>query len=133
METRVSVATGPTKPKKAGLPFLEQSCCNLQRIRVLLGHGLAQWAPPKVKGAMNVGELIDALNEMLEDGDVSRDTKVLSMTQPQWPFINSVKGIVTSEQLEEEDVSLNKDAQDAIFLVEGSQLCYGSKTAWKLL
>jgi hypothetical protein len=85
---------------------------------------------------MKVKELID----ILEDQDP--DAEVLIMSQQSWPFENGVYGVtVRSEMDGDDDDDSNEDAPAAteardgratndVFIVEGSQLRYGSKTAW---
>lgn len=84
---------------------------------------------------MKVQELIDLLEEQDPDADV------LIMSQQNWPFENAVYGVtvrseLTGEDDDEEDVEPAPDrrredgASNDVFIVEGSQLRYGSKTAW---
>lgn len=90
---------------------------------------------------MKVSELI----ELLEEQDP--DAEVLVMMQQNWPFECSLAGVTTREEIEradrdddEDDDEDDDDAEEAprergtaksdVFLVEGDQLRYGSKTAW---
>lgn len=75
-------------------------------------------------------QLIDALEETaLAYGD---DAEVRLMTQAEYPFENELFGITTGAEIngrvddDEQDV----DDDHAVYLVEGSQLRYGSKRAW---
>ena len=82
--------------------------------------------------SMTVGELI----EYLEQYD--RDAKVLLMTQQSWPFENAIEGVISREEVMERN--REEDGEDArlrdgeemsdVFILEGTQLRYGSKNAW---
>lgn len=84
---------------------------------------------------MNVGELKDLL-EGLDD-----EVEVRLMTQPSWPFEYSVAGTILWSELSGEfhpaDVSIDAEdkcemdsSEDILYLVEGTQLGYGTKDAW---
>jgi hypothetical protein len=85
---------------------------------------------------MTVSELI----EILQDMDPS--ARVLIMSQQTWPFENAVVGVTIREEImradaeedgDEDDVEIEYDEGTAatdVFIVEGRQLRYGSKTAW---
>jgi hypothetical protein len=89
---------------------------------------------------MKVKELIDILEEQ------DPDAEVLIMSQQSWPFENGVYGVTVRSEMDGEDDNddgdeNNEDATDAteardgratndVFIVEGSQLRYGSKAAW---
>jgi hypothetical protein len=90
---------------------------------------------------MKVSELI----ELLEEQDP--DAEVLVMSQPNWPFELSLAGVTTREEMpradRDEDGDCDDDDDDEprlergtaksdVFLVEGEQLRYGSKTAWSV-
>lgn len=87
---------------------------------------------------MKVRELI----ELLEDQDP--DAEVLLMSQPNWPFELGVEGVTTRDQMlraDREDRDENDEregpldqgtARNDVFIVEGDQLRYGSKTAWRV-
>jgi hypothetical protein len=88
---------------------------------------------------MKVSELI----ELLEEQDP--DAEVLVMMQQNWPFECSLAGVTTREEMlsadRDEDVDGDEDeeprlergtATSDVFLVEGEQLRYGSKTAWSV-
>jgi hypothetical protein len=86
---------------------------------------------------MKVSELI----ELLEEQDP--DAEVLVMMQQNWPFECSLAGVTTREEIERADREEDdEDAEEAprergtaksdVFLVEGEQLRYGSKTAWNV-
>ena len=89
---------------------------------------------------MKVSELL----ELLEEQDP--DAEVLVMSQPNWPFELSLAGVTTREEMlradRDEDGDGDDDEQEPrlesgaaksdVFLVEGEQLRYGSKTAWSV-
>lgn len=89
---------------------------------------------------MKVSELI----ELLEDQDPNAE--VLIMTQENWPFENAIKGIAVRDEMlradhdedgdedPEEEAHLERGtARNDVFIVEGTQLRYGSKTAWSVV
>ena len=86
---------------------------------------------------MKVSELI----ELLEEQDP--DAEVLVMMQQNWPFECSLAGVTTREEMlradredrdedDEEPRLESGTAKSDVFLVEGQQLRYGSKTAWQV-
>lgn len=84
----------------------------------------------------SLGELIEALEELRSEfGD---DAEVRLMTQQNWPFENSICRITTGADInasreDEEDSDEDDDdveGDNVIYIVEGQQLCYGSKAAW---
>ena len=89
---------------------------------------------------MKVSELI----ELLEEQDP--DAEVLVMMQQSWPFECSLAGVTTREEMlradrdedgdgddDDEEPRLERGtAKNDVFLVEGEQLRYGSKTAWSV-
>ncbi len=86
---------------------------------------------------MKVSELI----ELLEEQDP--DAEVLVMSQPNWPFELSLAGVTTREEMLRAEREERDDddyeprfergtAKNDVFLVEGEQLRYGSKTAWSV-
>jgi len=88
---------------------------------------------------MKVSELI----ELLEAQDPNAE--VLVMSQPNWPFELSLAGVTTREEMLRADRDEDGDGDDDeeprlergtaksdVFLVEGEQLRYGSKTAWSV-
>lgn len=80
--------------------------------------------------SMTVGELI----EYLEQYD--RDAQVLLMEQPGWPFEYSINGVVSREEIinqePDEDRAELGDGEEIndVFILEGTQLRYGTKKAW---
>lgn len=85
---------------------------------------------------MTVNKLIERL-EMYRD-DHGGDVEVRIMTQQNWPFENSVYGLaLKSDIMHEADEDTNvggdtdaEDDADVLYIVEGEQLGYGSKSAW---
>lgn len=84
---------------------------------------------------MKVKDLI----ELLEDCDA--DAEVFIMSQENWPFENTVAGVVArqdchdDEDGDDDDATVERRHEDGtapndVFLVEGQQLRYGSKAAW---
>jgi len=80
---------------------------------------------------MTVRDLIQHLEEYDED------TEVRLMSQENWPFEYSIKGVVHNdlfpddEDEYEEDEPRPEPPPPMVYLVEGSQLCYGNKVAWE--
>jgi hypothetical protein len=80
---------------------------------------------------MQVRDLI----ELLEDQDP--EAEVLLMTQQSWPFENAVAGVASREDIVQDDPDEDAGTDDGaarndVFIVEGSQLRYGSKAAWNV-
>ncbi len=87
---------------------------------------------------MKVSELI----ELLEEQDP--DAEVLVMSQENWPFECAIAGVATRDEIlradaderdedDERDDCLDPGAhRNDVFIVEGEQLRYGSKTAWNV-
>jgi hypothetical protein len=86
---------------------------------------------------MKVRDLI----EILEDQDP--EAEVLIMSQENWPFENAVAGVAVREDFVDDDEEEDEDdeagaerryekgtAPNDVFIVEGQQLRYGSKSAW---
>jgi hypothetical protein len=79
---------------------------------------------------------IRELMEILEEQDP--DAEVLIMGQARWRFENGIHGVTVRSEIEESDdddgmpVDRRPDGRAAndVFIVEGKQLRYGSKTAW---
>ena len=66
--------------------------------------------------------LVNAMEGM--DGQIP----VLFMSQPEWPFENSIKGYCLKSNYNEE--AEDDSGKEAIVLLEGEQLCYGTEEAW---
>ncbi len=83
---------------------------------------------------MKVSELI----ELLEEQDPNAE--VLVMMQQSWPFECRLQGVTTRDEIlsadgddgDESDSLGEGCARSDVFLVEGEQLRYGSKTAWEV-
>ena len=80
---------------------------------------------------MKVRELIEILEDM------NPDAEVLTMSQPNWPFEYAIAGVTTREEMDagqEDDDERDYPpgiSDDDVFIVEGRQLRYGSKSAWE--
>ncbi len=80
---------------------------------------------------MKVAELIEILEEM------DPEAEVLIGSQENWPFEYDVAGVVTREEVvedaDDEDAPERTDgtALNDVFIVEGTQLRYGSNRMWK--
>lgn len=84
---------------------------------------------------MTVSGLMTLLEEYREThGD---DCEVRLMTQQNWPFENRIAGVTSGAEMNEgdeddEDFDDQDVADDAmVYIVEGGQICYGSKRAWE--
>lgn len=84
-----------------------------------------------------LNDLIEILEELREE--LGGEAEVRLMCQPSWPFEYSIGSITTGAEInqEEQDECEDEDRDDedvsddkVIYLVEGSQLGYGSKRAW---
>ena len=58
------------------------------------------------------------------------------MTQPNWPFENTITGLASGAEINESDEDRDEDDDDVegdavLYIVEGQQLGYGSKRAWE--
>lgn len=82
---------------------------------------------------MTVSELIERLEEYRDEfGDV----EVRLMTQSHYPFENAIAGVASGAEINtagdkddpEDDGDVDDD--DVLYIVEGQQLCYGTKRAW---
>jgi hypothetical protein len=79
---------------------------------------------------MTLNELIERLEEYRDlHGE---DCEVRLMTQQNWPFENAITGLVSGAEIndtdDEDDEDVDTDA--VVYIVEGTQLKYGSKRAW---
>jgi hypothetical protein len=77
---------------------------------------------------------IDDLIERLEGyrDEIGGDAEVRLMTQQNWPFENTIHGLASGAEINasDEDDDGGVEADAVLYLVEGSQLGYGSKRAW---
>ena len=84
---------------------------------------------------MTVEELIARLEDIRDE--LGGDTEVRLMTQQSWPFENTIYGLCSSKEIEE---ACDDDEEDegygdepvVLFIVEGTQLGYGTKKAWEV-
>jgi hypothetical protein len=84
---------------------------------------------------MTVEELIARLEDIRDD--LGRDTEVRLMTQQNWPFENRIEGLCSSREIaeaydEDEEDEDYGDEPVVLFIVEGTQLGYGTKKAWEV-
>ena len=83
---------------------------------------------------MTINDLIDRLEEYRDA--LGGDTEVRLMTQSNWPFENTIFGLASGTEInesgDEEDPDDDGDVDDdaVVYIVEGSQLGYGTKRAW---
>ncbi len=104
---------------------------------------------------MTVEELIARLEDIRDE--LGGDTEVRLMTQQSWPFENTIYGLCSSKEIAEacdeeekkyepepegckralthsmkKDPSLYRGIPAVLFIVEGTQLGYGTKKAWEV-
>ena len=100
-----------------------------------LAHGAHRRSHPETESDdMKVSELIELLQEQ------DPDATVLVMMQQNWPFECALAGVTTRDEILRADADERDEdderplghglARNDVFLVEGTQLRYGSKTAW---
>lgn len=80
---------------------------------------------------MNLDTLIEILSDYRDE--FGGDAEVRLMTQQSWPFENAVRGLTSGREMNDvDDADDDQDVPDAevVYIVEGGQLCYGSKRAW---
>jgi hypothetical protein len=81
---------------------------------------------------MTINELIARLEEYREE--LGGETEVRLMTQQSWPFENAVHGLVSVPEInansDDEGFDCQGNADQVVYLVDGDQLGYGTKTAW---
>ena len=87
---------------------------------------------------MTINELISTLEDYRDE--IGGDAEVRLMTQQNWPFENSIHGLVSGNQINEatnegDDDEYEGDVEDdgVLYIVEGRQLGYGTKLAWELV
>src|SRR5690606_40124261 len=91
-----------------------------------------------VKGdvEMTIDELIERLEGYRDE--IGGDAEVRLMTQQHWPFENHIHGLASGAEINAPDEDDDEDHPDdadveadaVLYIVEGSQLGYGSKRAW---
>jgi hypothetical protein len=84
---------------------------------------------------MTIDELISRLEECRDE--FGGEAEVRLMTQQNWPFENGIHGVTSgreinqaSEEDTDEDDCDDADDDATVYIVEGSQIAYGSKRAW---
>ena len=80
---------------------------------------------------MTLNELIERLEEYRDlHGE---DCEVRLMTQQNWPFENAITGLVSGAEINDTDDEDDEDVENdaVVYIVEGTQLGYGSKRAWE--
>lgn len=84
---------------------------------------------------VTISEMIERLEEYRDElGDI----EVRLMTQSHYPFENAIAGVVSAveinaagdEEVPEDDGDVDDD--NVLYIVEGQQLGYGTKRAWKV-
>jgi hypothetical protein len=70
-----------------------------------------------------IRQLIERLEDIASDYDDQAPVRIMS--QPKWPFEYTVAGLAVSTEFGNDD-----DGAVVIYIVEGSQIGYGSKEAW---
>ncbi len=81
---------------------------------------------------MNLDTLIEILNDYREEH--GGDVEVRLMTQQNWPFENGICGLTSRQEMNdasEDDDDQDVAADNVVYIVEGGQICYGSKRAWE--
>ena len=84
---------------------------------------------------MQLDTLIEILNDYREE--FGGDAEVRLMTQQNGPFENRICGVTSGRDMNEaDDDDEGDDDQDVadeniVYIVEGGQICYGSKRAWE--
>jgi len=84
---------------------------------------------------MTISELIERLEEYRDEfGDI----EVRLMTQSHYPFENAIAGVASGAEInaagdeDDPDDDGDVDDDDVLYIVEGQQLGYGTKRAWKV-
>lgn len=83
---------------------------------------------------MTIDQLIERLEEYRDL--IGGDAEVRLMTQQQWPFENTIVGVCSGEEINDEadeddpEDDGDVDADAVLYIVEGQQLGYGTKRAW---
>ena len=80
---------------------------------------------------MKLDTLIEILNDYRDE--FGGDAEVRLMTQQNWPFENRICGVTSGRDMNESDEDDDQDVADdqTVYIVEGGQICYGSKRAWE--
>ena len=86
---------------------------------------------------MTIDDLIERLEQYREE--MGGSTEVRLMTQQNWPFENTVAGICSGEEIngafdgQDPDDDGDVDEENVVYLVEGTQIGYGTKRAWDVI
>jgi len=86
---------------------------------------------------MTIDDLIERLEQYRDE--MGGSTEVRLMTQQNWPFEYTLAGICSGEEIngeaDEDDPDDDGDVDDenVVYLVEGTQLGYGTKRAWGVI
>lgn len=82
---------------------------------------------------MTINELLERLEDYRDE--IGGDAEVRLMTQQNWPFENTIFGLVSGEEINDapfEDDDDDVEADQILYICEGEQLGYGSKRAWEV-
>jgi hypothetical protein len=79
---------------------------------------------------MTLNELIERLEEYKDE--LGGEAEVRLMTQQNWPFENAITGLVSGTEINESDEDDDACVEDdaVVYIVEGTQLIFGSMRAW---
>jgi len=86
---------------------------------------------------MTIDDLIERLEQYRDEMGGSAEVRL--MTQQNWPFEYTLAGICSGEEIngeaDEDDPDDDGDVDDenVVYLVEGTQLGYGTKRAWGVI
>ena len=77
------------------------------------------------------------IDEMIERFEEYRDllggeAEVRLMTQANWPFEYWIAGLASAADMREASEHEDITDDDVLYIVEGTQLGYGSKEAWEV-
>jgi len=81
---------------------------------------------------MTIDELIERLEDYREE--LGGDAEIRLMTQAHWPFENGIAGLASGQEINDQKEDDDEDVENdhVVYLVEGAQICYGSKRAWQI-
>ena len=81
---------------------------------------------------MTLNDLIERLEEYRDL--LGEDCEVRLMTQQNWPFENTITGLASGAEINgaDDDDDEDVEADAVVYIVEGTQLGYGSKRAWEI-
>ncbi len=85
---------------------------------------------------MNLDTLIEILSDYRDE--FGGEVEVRLMTQQNWPFENRIAGVTSARDMKEavddadcDDGETEVSTEVMVYIVEGGQICYGSKRAWE--